>query len=53
VPAARVTIFSTLEEWRLLAGPRKPKHLNAVARPIGLPAKLKEMLGGGAAVTAP
>lgn len=40
-----------LEAWRQLAGPRKPRHLDAIARVIGLddlPAKLKEILGGGA-----
>jgi putative YhdH/YhfP family quinone oxidoreductase len=40
-----------LEAWRLLAGPRKPRHLDDIAHGIGLddlPAKLKEILGGGA-----
>jgi acrylyl-CoA reductase (NADPH) len=40
-----------LEAWRLLAGPRKPRHLDDIAHVIGLdelPAKLKEILGGGA-----
>jgi putative YhdH/YhfP family quinone oxidoreductase len=40
-----------LEAWRLLAGPRKPKHLGEIGHVIGLddlPAKLKEILAGGA-----
>ncbi len=40
-----------LEAWRLLAGPRKPRHLDEIGHEIGLadlPAKLKEILGGGA-----
>jgi acrylyl-CoA reductase (NADPH) len=40
-----------LEAWRLLAGPRKPKHLQEIAHVIplaDLPGKLKEILGGGA-----
>jgi acrylyl-CoA reductase (NADPH) len=40
-----------LEAWRLLAGPRKPQHLDEIGHEIGLadlPAKLKEILGGGA-----
>lgn len=39
------------EAWRLLAGPRKPRHLDRIGHEIGLndlPAKLKEILGGGA-----
>jgi putative YhdH/YhfP family quinone oxidoreductase len=40
-----------LEAWRLLSGSRKPRHLDDIAHVIGmdeLPAKLKEILGGGA-----
>ncbi len=40
-----------LAAWRLLAGPRKPKHLKEIARVIpfsDLPAKLKEILSGAA-----
>jgi putative YhdH/YhfP family quinone oxidoreductase len=40
-----------LEAWRLLAGARKPRHLDDIAHPIGmddLSAKLKEILAGNA-----
>jgi acrylyl-CoA reductase (NADPH) len=40
-----------LAAWKLLAGPRKPPHLKDIARDIALdelPAKLQEILGGGA-----
>ena len=40
-----------LEAWRLLAGTRKPRHLDDIAHVIGmdeLPAKLKDILGGNA-----
>ncbi|HKI98793.1 MAG TPA: oxidoreductase [bacterium] len=40
-----------LEAWRRLAGDLKPQHLTDIAHPIGmdeLPAKLKEILDGGA-----
>ncbi len=40
-----------LEAWRLLAGPRKPPHLSTIGHEIplaDLPAKLKEILAGGA-----
>jgi putative YhdH/YhfP family quinone oxidoreductase len=40
-----------LEAWRLLAGTRKPRHLDDIAHPIGmdeLPAKLKDILAGNA-----
>lgn len=40
-----------LEAWRLLAGTRKPRHLEDIAHVIGmddLPAKLKEILSGNA-----
>jgi putative YhdH/YhfP family quinone oxidoreductase len=40
-----------LEAWRLLGGPRKPPHLKEIGHEIALadlPAKLKEILGGGA-----
>jgi acrylyl-CoA reductase (NADPH) len=39
------------EAWQRLAGDRKPAHLAEIAHPIGLgelPAKLKEILDGGA-----
>ena len=40
-----------LEAWQALAGPRKPRHLEAIAKEItldALPGSLKEILGGGA-----
>ena len=40
-----------LEAWQRLAGAGKPRHLDAIAHPIGLaelPARLKEILDGGA-----
>lgn len=40
-----------IEAWHLLAGPRKPPHLKDIAHDIALadlPAKLKEILAGGA-----